>query len=89
MDSQVYGQSVILISNLTTSDESELLAFLRKNKDVFTWFSSDLKGVSREVIEHKLTVSDGARPKKKKLRKMSNEKIIASRPKCTDCWTQT
>jgi hypothetical protein len=42
---------------------------------VFTWSTSDLIGVSREVIEHKLQVNPNKRPKKQKLRKMSEEKI--------------
>jgi hypothetical protein len=32
-------------------------------------------GVSRDVIEHRLQVSPSARPKKQKLRKMSEEKV--------------
>lgn len=33
------------------------------------------RGVSREVIEHKLTVSEKVNPKKQRLRKMSEEKV--------------
>jgi hypothetical protein len=32
-------------------------------------------GVSRDVIEHRLQVSTSAKPKKQKLRKMTDEKI--------------
>jgi hypothetical protein len=31
-----------------------LLAFLDQNSDVFTWSTSDLVGVSRDVIEQRL-----------------------------------
>jgi hypothetical protein len=55
--------------------KGELLAFLDKNSDVFVWSTSDLIGVSRDVIEHKLQVNPNAQPKKQKLRKMSQEKI--------------
>jgi hypothetical protein len=41
------------------------------------WSTSDLVGVSRDVIEHRLHVSPSARPKKQKLHKMSEEKIEA------------
>jgi hypothetical protein len=51
------------------------LAFLNKNSDVFVWSTSNLMGVSREIIEHKLQVSLSAKPKKQKLCKMSEEKI--------------
>jgi hypothetical protein len=35
-------------------EQVELLAFLDKNNNVFTWSTSDLVGVSRDVIEHRL-----------------------------------
>jgi hypothetical protein len=56
-----------------------LLQFLDKNSDVFPWYTSDLIGVSREVIEHKLQVNPNTKPKKQKLRKMSKEKIKAAK----------
>jgi hypothetical protein len=37
---------------------------------VFTWSTSDLLGVNRDVIEHRLQVSPNARTKKQKLHKM-------------------
>jgi hypothetical protein len=44
---------------------------------VFTWSTSDLVGISRDVIEHRLQVSPNARPKKQKLHKMVEEKVEA------------
>jgi hypothetical protein len=38
-------------------EQVELLAFLGKNSDVFAWSTSDLVGVSRDIIEHRLQVS--------------------------------
>jgi hypothetical protein len=58
-------------------EQAELLQFLDKNSDVFAWSTSDLIGISREVIEHKLQVNPNAQPKKQKLCKMSEEKIEA------------
>jgi hypothetical protein len=55
----------------------KLLSFLDKNSDVFTWSTLDLVGVSRDVIEHRLQVSPCARPKKKNLHKMAEEKVKA------------
>jgi hypothetical protein len=43
--------------------------------DVFAWSTSDLIGVNNEVIEHKLQVNPNVKPKKQKLRKMSQEKL--------------
>jgi hypothetical protein len=53
------------------------LAFLDKNSDIFTWSTSDLVGVSRDIIEHRLQVNQNVNPKKEKLQKMSKEKVEA------------
>jgi hypothetical protein len=45
-------------------DQAELLSFLDKNNDVFAWLTSDLVGVNKDVIEHRLQVSANAKPKK-------------------------
>ena len=50
-----------------------------KNKDVFAWSALDLVGVSRAIIEHSLGIDPSVRPKKQKLRKMSDEKTEASK----------
>jgi hypothetical protein len=53
------------------------LTFHDKNNDVFAWSTSDLIGISRDIIEHKMQVNPVAKPKKKKLHKMSEEKVAA------------
>jgi hypothetical protein len=44
----------MISQDLTSDEEIELLSFLDKNNDVFMWKTSDLTGVSRDIIEHKL-----------------------------------
>jgi hypothetical protein len=44
------------------------------NKDVFAWEPSDMPGIPREVIEHKLGLPTGARPVKQKQRRYTPEK---------------
>jgi ribonuclease HI len=56
-----------------------LLRFLLKNKDVFAWSANDLCGVNRDVIEHSLTVDPSFRPRKQRLRKMSDDKAEGAR----------
>jgi hypothetical protein len=56
-----------------------LLLFLDKNNDVFAWQTSDLIGVSRDIIEHKLQVNPIARSRKQKLHKKSDEKVAAAK----------
>lgn len=76
LDELEHGQYVIIGVGLTQKAEGELLAFLRKNKDVFAWSSRHLVGVSRELIKHKLTVSSEVKPKKQRLGKMSDKKVM-------------
>jgi hypothetical protein len=70
--SKVKAKSAVEASQ---QEQAELLAFLNKNSDVFTWSTSNLVGVNRDVIDHRLHVSSTARPKKQKLCKMSEEKV--------------
>jgi hypothetical protein len=51
------------------------------NKDVFVWSANDLCGVNRNVIEHSLNVDLAIRPRKQKLRKMSNDKAEGAKNK--------
>jgi hypothetical protein len=62
-------------AEMSPEEQAKLLQLLDKNSDVFAWSTSDLIGVSREVIKHK--VNPNAKPKKQKLHKMSEEKIEA------------
>jgi hypothetical protein len=55
------------------------LSFLDNNIDVFAWKTSDLMGVSRSIIEHKLQVNPSKKSRKKKLCKMSNEKVATAK----------
>ena len=68
---------VTINATLEPEEEKELLEFLRKNQDVFAWSSSDLRGVSRDIIEHRLDINPNIKPKKQKLRKMADEKVAA------------
>src|SRR5688572_29686634 len=56
-----------------------MLWFLFNNKDVFAWSANDLCGVNRDVIEHSLNVDMVIRPRKQKLRKMSDDKVEGAR----------
>ena len=44
---------------------------------MFAWSVSGLRDVSRDIIEHKLDIDPKVQPKKQKLRKMSDDKVVA------------
>jgi hypothetical protein len=72
-------QKVMLGPQLSDEQEKTLLRFLFNNKDVFSWSANDLCGVNRDVIEHSLNVDPAVRPRKQKLRKMSDDKAEGAR----------
>ncbi|WP_158318969.1 retropepsin-like aspartic protease, partial [Robertmurraya kyonggiensis] len=75
LDPGVEGREVTIGADLTPQEEEDLITFLRENKDVFAWTAADLKGVSRTIIEHSLNINPKTKPRKQKLRKMSDEKV--------------
>jgi hypothetical protein len=54
--------------------ESAYVEFLKANLDVFTWKPSDMKGLPREVAEHKLNIKPGSKPVKQCHRRFNDEK---------------
>jgi hypothetical protein len=73
----VLDQTVVIGSDLSADEEASLVQFLQKNKDVFAWSAKDLIGVDRSFIEHKLNIDPSVKPRKQKLRKMSDDKVVA------------
>jgi hypothetical protein len=72
-------QTVIISEDLTSRDEEKLISCLSRNKDVFAWSALNLVGVSRSIIDHSLGIDPSMRPKKQRLRKMSDEKTEAAK----------
>jgi hypothetical protein len=54
LDPRVSDKTVCIGTKANQQDQAELLSFLDKNSDVFAWSTSDLVGVNRDVIEHRL-----------------------------------
>jgi hypothetical protein len=54
LDPRVPDKAVMISQDLSSNKEAELLSFLDRNSDVFAWQTSDLTGVSRDIIELKL-----------------------------------
>jgi hypothetical protein len=79
LDPRVPGKTICISTEANQQDQEELLSFLDKNNDVFAWSTSNLVGVSRDVIEHRLQISPSVKPKKQKLHKMADKKIQAAK----------
>jgi ribonuclease HI len=72
-------KTVVTSEDLTPLDEEKLISCLSRNKDVFAWSALDLVGVSHTIIELGLGIDPSVRPKKQRLRKMSDEKTEAAK----------
>jgi hypothetical protein len=77
LDAMVLDQTVVIGSDLSADEEVNLVQLLQKNKDVFAWSAKDLTGVDQSFIEHKLNIDPSVKPRKQKLRKMSDDKVVA------------
>jgi hypothetical protein len=75
----IADQRVLLGSQLSDEQEKTLIRFLFNNKDVFAWIANDLCGVNRDVIENSLNMDPSFRPRKQRLRKMSDGKAEGAR----------
>jgi hypothetical protein len=58
----IWDQAIVIGSDLSSSEEVELIQFLQKNRDVFAWFAKDLTGVDRNFVEHKLNIDASVKP---------------------------
>jgi hypothetical protein len=54
LDPRVPDKAVMISQDLLAREEAELLSFLDKNYYVFMWQTSNLIGLGRDIIEHKL-----------------------------------
>jgi hypothetical protein len=79
LDPLVLDKQVIIGTGLSQEEEDKLVEFLRSNKDIFSWSSNDLGGVSRDIIEHKLDIDPKVKPKKQKLRKLAEDIVQAAK----------
>jgi hypothetical protein len=79
LDPRVPDITVMISQDLTSNEETELLSFLDKNNDVLMWKTTDLTGVSRDIIEYKLQFNPSAKHRKQRLHKMSDEMVVAAK----------
>jgi len=65
------------IGTTIVAAETELIhKALKKNVDLFAWTTSDMLGVSSDIITHKLSVNKEARPVAQKKCKLGKEKRL-------------
>jgi hypothetical protein len=51
-------------TNLDSDSSEELIMLLKEYKDCFTWDYSEMPGLDRSIVEHRLLIKPGFRPYK-------------------------
>nr|GEX62645.1 reverse transcriptase domain-containing protein [Tanacetum cinerariifolium] len=79
-------QEVVVRGSLSDSGRTKLCALLKKNLDIFAWQPSDMTGVPRSVVEHRLNIRDGCPPVRQKKRGQAPERAKAIQAKHDGSW---
>nr|GEY35986.1 reverse transcriptase domain-containing protein [Tanacetum cinerariifolium] len=70
-------QEVVVGGSLSDRGRTELCSLLKKNLDIFAWQPSDMTGVPRSVVEHRLNIREGCPPVRQKKRGQAPERTKA------------
>ncbi|GKD69749.1 reverse transcriptase domain-containing protein, partial [Tanacetum coccineum] len=68
---------VAIGGKLSAKGRTELCSLLKKNLDIFAWKPSDMTGVSRLIVEHRLNIWEGYSPVRQKKRGQAPERTKA------------
>ncbi|GJW89063.1 hypothetical protein Tco_0164403 [Tanacetum coccineum] len=70
-------QTIMIGSNLTKKTRSKLCNLLQRSMDIFAWTPTDMTGVPRQIVEHKLNVRKGCQPIRQKKIGQATERNVA------------
>ena len=54
---------MIIASHLTEQQEEDLLAVLRESREAIGWTMADIKGISPSIVQHRIHLTEDAKPK--------------------------
>ena len=64
-------------ANLDSVFKEKLVTLLKEYKDCFAWDYSEMPGLDRSIVEHRLPIKPGYRPYKQPPRKIYKEEVLA------------
>jgi hypothetical protein len=64
-------------ANLESGFREELIQLLKEYKDCFAWDYSEMPGLDRSIVEHRLLIKPGFRPYKQPPRKIYKDEVLA------------
>jgi len=75
------------IGKLIIADiRTELIALLQEYVDVFAWSYADMPGLDSDIVVHKLSLIEGCKPVKQKLRRTRPDILIKVKEEITKQW---
>jgi DNA modification methylase len=63
--------------NLESDFREELIKLLKEYKDCFAWDYSEMPGLDRSIVEHRLPIKYGFKPYKQPPRKIYKDEVLA------------
>jgi hypothetical protein len=64
-------------ANLDSRFRKELIKLLKEYRDCFAWDYSEMSGLDRSIVEHRLLIKSGFRPYKQPPRKIYKDEVLA------------
>jgi hypothetical protein len=64
-------------ANLDSDFREELIKLLKEYKDCFAWDYSEMPGLDRSIVEHRLPIKPGYKPYKQPPRKIYKDEVLA------------
>jgi hypothetical protein len=72
------ARPTFISANLDSSFRKALIKLLKEYKDGFTWDYSEMPGLDRSIVEHRLPIKPGFRPYKQPPRKIYKDEVLAN-----------
>jgi hypothetical protein len=70
-------RSAFISANLYSCFREELIKLLKEYKDCFAWDYSEMLGLDRSIVEHRLPIKPGFRPYKQPPQKIYKDEVLA------------
>jgi hypothetical protein len=70
-------RQTFISTNLDSNFREELIKLLKEYKDCFAWDYSEMPGLDRSIIEHRLPIEPGFKPYKQHPRKIYKDEVLA------------
>nr|GEU61688.1 reverse transcriptase domain-containing protein [Tanacetum cinerariifolium] len=79
-------QDITIEGTVSTKARTELCTLLKGNLDIFVWQPSDMTGVPRSIVEHRLDIREGYSPVRQKKRGQAPEHAKAIQVEHDGSW---